>query len=158
MYTLIVLLITAAIVLLSVEVFLPDFGVCGFLGIASFVGAVLMTILCVPFGLFFVAGEFIFFAAFCCLAYKYFKNRFQNELVLKDTLQFSGPDINSNELLGKEGVAQTPLKPTGFVDFNGAIIEVSSEGSYIKERSRVKVVDVINSRPVARLIKDDNSN
>ncbi|MDR2649406.1 MAG: hypothetical protein LBB94_06775 [Clostridiales bacterium] len=159
MYTLTVLLIAAAIVFLSVEAFIPGFGVCGIAGLASFLGAVIITILYVPFGVFFVTGEFMIFGALLYCAYKYiFKSRIQNEIVLKDSLQFSAPDINSNELLGKEGVVNTPLKPTGFVDFNGTVIEASSEGVYIKEGSRVKVINNRGNRPIVCLIKDDNTN
>jgi membrane-bound serine protease (ClpP class) len=157
--TLAVLLIVAAVALLSVEAFIPNFGVCGILGIASFIGSIIITVLYAPFGVFFVIGEFIIFGALLYLAYKrIFKKRFQNEVVLKDSLQFSSPDIDSNELLGKEGVAQTPLKPTGYVDFNGAVIEAISDGPYIKERSRVKVIGKISNRPAVRLLKDANSN
>jgi len=157
--TLAILLLVAACVLLSVEAFVPHFGISGVLGIMSFIGSVVVTIICVPFGIYFVFCEFAVFGAVIYLAYKFlFKPRFQGEVVLNDTLQVSKPDVDINELLGKEGVATTPLKPTGFVDFNGTILEVSSEGSYINERSRVKVVDKVNNRPVVRLLKEVNAN
>jgi membrane-bound serine protease (ClpP class) len=151
--------LVAACALLSLEAFIPHFGISGILGIASFVGSVIMTLLYVPFGLYYVIGEFAIFGAVIYLAYKLlFKPRFKGEVVLNDTLQVSQPDVDVNGLLGKEGVATTPLKPTGFADFNGTILEVSSEGAYIGERSRIKVIDRINNRPVVRLIKEPNAN
>lgn len=159
MNTLAILLLVAACVLLSIEAFVPHFGISGILGIASFAGSVIVTILYVPFGLYFVICEFIVFGAVLFLAFKFLlKPRFQREVVLNDTLQVSKPDVDVNELLGKEGVVTTPLKPTGFADFNGTILEVSSEGVYIGERSRVKVVDRANNRPVVRMIKEPNAN
>ena len=157
--TLAILLLVASCVLLSVEAFVPHFGISGVLGIASFIGSVIVTILYVPFGIYYVFCEFVIFGVILFLTYKYlFKPRFQGQVVLSDTLQVSKPDVNLNELLGKEGVVTTPLKPTGFVDFNGTIIEVISEGAYIGERSHVKVVDRVNNRPVVRLIKEANAN
>ena len=159
MNTLAIILLAAACVLLSIEAFVPHFGISGVLGIASFIGSVIITILYVPFGQFYVLFEFAVFGAIAFVAYKFlFKPRFKHEVVLNDTLRVSKPDVNVNELLGKEGVTSTPLKPTGFVDFNGAILEVSSDGGYISEHSKVKVVDRVNNRPVVRLIKEANAN
>jgi len=157
--TLAILLLVAACVLLSVEAFVPHFGISGALGIASFAGSVVVTILYVPFGLYYVFFEFAVFGAVVFFAYKFlFKPRFQHEVVLNDTLQVSKPDFDINELLGKEGVVTAPLKPTGFADFNGTILEVISEGAYIGELSRVKVVDRLNNKPVVRQIKGPNEN
>ena len=154
-----ILLLVAACVLLSIEAFVPHFGISGVLGIASFAGSVIVTLLYVPFGLYYVICEFAVFGAVVFFAYKLlFKPRFQHEVVLNDTLQVSRPDIDLNELLGKEGVVTAPLKPTGFADFNGTILEVVSEGAYIGERSRIKVVDRMNNKPVVRQVKGPNEN
>ena len=159
MNTLAILLLVAACVLLSIEAFVPHFGISGILGIASFIGSVIITILYVPLGIYFVFCEFAVFGIVLFIAYKFlFKPRFQREVVLNDTLQVSKPDVDVNELLGKEGVVTAPLKPTGFVDFNGTVIEASSEGVYISERSRVKVIDRVNNKPVVRMIKEPNAN
>ena len=159
MNTLAILLLVTACVLLSVEAFVPHFGISGILGIASFIGSVIITILYVPFGMYFVFCEFAVFGAVIYLAFRFlFKPRFKGQVVLSDTLQNSKPEVDMNELLGREGVATTPLKPTGFADFSGTILEVSSEGAYINERSRVKVIDRMNNKPVVRLIHEANAN
>jgi len=157
--TLAILLLVAACVLLSIEAFVPHFGISGILGIASFIGSVIVTILYVPFGAFYIVFEFVVFGVIIFLTYKFlFKPRFQHQIVLNDTSQASKPDVDVNELLGKVGVVTTPLKPTGFADFNGTILEVSSEGVYIGEHNRVKVVDRVNNKPIVRLIREANSN
>ena len=159
MITLAVLLLLAAAILLIVEAFIPDFGICGILGIASFIGSIIITIVHAPYGIYIVICELVAFGIFAYLLFKFiFQRRFQGKVVLNDTLEFSEPEINPIELLGKEGVASTPLKPIGFVDFNGTKIEVSSEGAYIHERSRVKVVNRINNRLIVRLLKEEHSN
>ena len=159
MITLVFVLLAAAVVLLIVEAFIPDFGICGILGIVSFVGAAVITALFIPFGIYFVLCEIAAFGVFAYFIYKFIlKRRFQGRIVLNDTVQLSEPDFNPADLLGKEGVTTTPLKPTGFADFNGTIIEVYSEGEFIHKRSRVKVIDCVNNRPIVRLLKEVNAN
>ena len=159
MNSLAVLLLIAAIVLLIVEAFIPNFGICGILGIVSFFGSAIITVIYVQNGIYIVLLEFVIFAVLLYLAFKFiFKRKFQNRVVLNETLQVSKPDVDLYELLGKEGVVTTPLKPTGFVDFNGTVIEACSEGAYINEHSRVKVIDRLNNKPIVRLIKEPNAN
>ena len=159
MNTLAILLLAAAFILITVEAFLPDFGICGILGIAAFISSVIITILYVPFGMYFVLCELVVFGTVMFIIWKYvFKPRFKNDIVLSDTLQVSKPDLDANELIGKEGVVTTPLKPTGLADFNGTILEVCSEGPYVSERSRIKVVDRVNNKPIVRIVKESNAN
>ena len=159
MSTLAILFIVAACVLFTIEAFIPGFGVAGILGILAFIGSVIITILYVPFGIYYVFAEVAVFGLVIYIFWKFiFKSRFQRDVVLNDTLQENKPDVDVTELLGKEGVVTAPLKPTGFADFNGTIIEVSSEGVYISERSRVKVVDSVNNKPIVRIIKEPNAN
>jgi len=151
---LVILLLIAAAVLLIVEAFVPDFGICGILGIVSLVVAMVITSF-LPYGMYIVLAQIVFFGFFIYVLYKYFfTRRFQGKLVLDDTLELEEPDFNKKELLGKEGISTTPLKPTGFADFNGTILEVSSEGAFILEGSRIKVIDVANNRIVVRLVKE----
>jgi membrane-bound serine protease (ClpP class) len=157
--TLAILLLVAAAILIIVEAFIPDFGICGILGISALVASMTITVLYVPFGIFYVFGELVVFGLLIFFLFHYvFKRRFQNKIVLNDTVEFDEPDINAVEMLGKEGVATTSLKPTGLVDFNGTILEAVSEGAYIHEHSRVKVIDQVNNRLIVRLMKEINSN
>ena len=159
MNTLAIALLVTACILLTIEAFIPNFGVCGILGIASFIGSVIITIIYVEYGIYFIICELAVFGAVLYIVFKFFfKPRFRRDVVLNDTLQVSKPDVDVNELLGKEGVSTTPLKPTGFADFNGTILEVSSEGTYIREHTRVKVVDRVNNKPVVRAVKEPNAN
>lgn len=54
------------------------------------------------------------------------------------------------ELVGKEGVAVTPLHPAGTADIEGDRFDVVSEGGYVAPGSRIRVVQVEGARIVVR--------
>ena len=53
--------------------------------------------------------------------------------------------------LGREGVAITPLRPTGVIEIEDRRIEVSTEGEFIAAGSRVRVVAMDRRRFFVRL-------
>lgn len=55
-------------------------------------------------------------------------------------------------LLGKEGIAYTPLRPGGTVFINGRRLSVTSEGDFIDKDTLIKVVEVEGNRIVVRKI------
>lgn len=56
------------------------------------------------------------------------------------------------ELIGKEGVTVTPLRPSGTAVFNNERIDVVSEGSFIQVNEKVEIVKVEGVRVVVRKI------
>jgi membrane-bound ClpP family serine protease len=54
-------------------------------------------------------------------------------------------------LLGRIGVALTPLRPTGVVDIDGTRVEVLTEGAFVAAGSRVRVVAMDRRRYFVRL-------
>lgn len=80
-----------------------------------------------------------------------------SKLVLKDattTEEGYVSNIKRNDLLGKEGITLTPLRPAGSVLIGDERVDVVSEGSYIDFDKKVKVVQVEGSRIVVREIKE----
>ncbi len=139
-----VLLMTVGIILLCIEVAMPGFGVLGISGFAFVLISAVVTILNVPFGLFIVAGELALLFVVALILFKYIrKNQFYGKIILDENLNDEQKPIGDyNAFLGKTGAAKTSLRPHGTVDFNGLSIDVFSDGSYIPEGARVKVVDV----------------
>ena len=79
-----------------------------------------------------------------------------NRLVLRDaTTTEEGYVSNTNriELIGKEGHALTPLRPSGTVVIDNDRIDVVTEGSYVDAGKMVEVIKVEGSRIVVREIK-----
>ena len=62
----------------------------------------------------------------------------------------SAPTEHDAELVGKEGVAVTQLRPVGIAMVDGRRIDVIAEGEYIAEQTAVKVVSARGSRVVVR--------
>jgi membrane-bound serine protease (ClpP class) len=54
------------------------------------------------------------------------------------------------ELMGKEGVAISDLRPTGIASIDGRRIDVMSDGEYLDAGVRVKVVEVASNRIMVR--------
>ena len=55
--------------------------------------------------------------------------------------------------VGDQGVAETPLRPSGMARFAGARVDVVSEGDYVAAGEPVEVTLVEGGRVVVRRIK-----
>ena len=91
-------------------------------------------------------GELIVVAVLACLAVGavlYLSLR-------KTQAGITAADEGLKELLGKEGVAQTPLRPSGTAVFGERRVDVVSECDLIERGTRIRVVKVEGSRVVVR--------
>lgn len=90
---------------------------------------------------------------------KFFKKKlvaFQ-KMILTDSINTeAGYVSNQNriELIGKEGMTTTPLRPSGTVLIEEEYVDVVTEGSYLSKGVRVKVVKVEGSRIVVRKLEE----
>ncbi|RHW41015.1 nodulation efficiency protein NfeD [Neobacillus notoginsengisoli] len=151
-------LFVAGIVLIFMEFFLPG-AVAGTLGIAALVGSLFLA-----GGSTFQMGvslliSIFFSIVFFILLIKVFHKKMAlfNSMVLFDTARKEDgyvSNINRTDLLGKEGVAMTVLRPSGTALFNNERIDVVTEGAFIKADARVMVIEVEGPRVVVREIKN----
>ena len=77
--------------------------------------------------------------------------------LLKDaTTTEEGYVSNANriELIGKQGMSLTPLRPAGTVAVEDERIDVVTEGGYVDAGKTVEVIKVEGSRIVVREIKE----
>ncbi|WP_316571977.1 NfeD family protein [Neobacillus sp. YIM B06451] len=150
-------LFIAGIILIFLEFFLPG-AVAGTLGIAALVGSL------------FMAGEntfqmgvsllisLLFSIVLFILLIKVFHKKMTifNSMVLFDTARKEDGYVsneNRNDLMGREGVAQTVLRPAGTAIFGNERVDVVTEGSFIAKNARIKVIEVEGPRVVVREIK-----
>jgi membrane-bound serine protease (ClpP class) len=67
-------------------------------------------------------------------------------LVLKTDIDTAGgyvaPKADLKELVGKQGIALTPLRPAGSAQIEGQRVDVVTEGDFIEKGSSIKVVKV----------------
>jgi membrane-bound serine protease (ClpP class) len=53
-------------------------------------------------------------------------------------------------LLGAVGVAATPLRPAGKVQFGDEFVDVVAEGGYVPPGARVQVIEIEGNRVVVK--------
>lgn len=137
------LLLIVGLLCLLAEVFMPGFGVAGVAGLVLLAVSALLTALFVPFGWFIVAVEGAVLLLFGGCAFHYLRTKqWHGRLVLEENLaEDTGAAVaNLDALVGQEGVAVSPLRPCGEVDFNGIRLEAASEGAFIPKGTKVAVI------------------
>ena len=55
-------------------------------------------------------------------------------------------------LIGKKGIAVTPLRPSGIVEVNGKKLNVITVGEYIESNARIKIINVEGNKIVVKKI------
>jgi membrane-bound ClpP family serine protease len=151
-----ILLFAVGIMLIFLEFFLPG-AISGTLGLAALIASL------------FLAGEnplnmgiSIFIAISISIAVLFFmikvlrkKLVLFNRMILFDTAKKEDgyvSNVNRTDLLGKEGIALTVLRPSGTAVFNNERIDVVSEGDFIDQNAKITVVKVEGVRIVVRKV------
>ncbi|MEG0475762.1 MAG: NfeD family protein, partial [Carnobacterium sp.] len=145
------------ILLMILEVFIPNFGVAGILGGILLFGGIYLTYdqnigkSLIDLS---VAGLVAVILAIVLLKNGYsFGNL--NKLVLENNLdRISGYSSSKDysEYLGKKGVTTTTLRPTGKVKFDDKELDVLSSGEQIEFDTPVEVIKVEGSKIIVRRV------
>jgi membrane-bound serine protease (ClpP class) len=77
-------------------------------------------------------------------------SRLGRALILSDAVAAQAAAPASPALVGRAGVAETPLRPTGKAVVDGRRLDVVSEGDFIERGSAVEVVEVAGTRVVVK--------
>ena len=141
-------LLIAGVILMSVELAVPGFGIFGIGGLICLTGG----------GYFLLGGGFPALAVllgFLCVYLP--KESKWNPFVLWDKQQNSagytgGSDFS--QLLGKQGVALTTLRPAGTALIEGKRYDVSSLGDFLPKDSHIVVAKVEGSKLFVDLVKE----
>jgi membrane-bound serine protease (ClpP class) len=162
------LLVFAGIGLLIIEAFvLPGFGIAGILGILALLAALIMS----------TVGEGVstqgliaattrlglsLLVALIASAFmlRYLpKTKFGRQLVLEADLSaktgYTSEPLAEHELVGKQGVASSTLRPAGVANIDGKRIDVVSDGEFIDPGEPIRVDHVDGNRVVVRRIVQD---
>lgn len=142
------------IALLVLELFVPSFGILGVLGAAGVIAGVWMSageqgvsslIVALVSALVITAG----------VAWLFRERGVWNRFILREQLTDDKGYVSSEtrtDLLGKEGVALTPLRPAGVADIGGERVDVVTAGEYVESGRRIRVVTVEGMRVVVRSV------
>ena len=151
-------LLIAGVILMSVELAVPGFGIFGIGGLICLTGGGYFLLggglpaLTVLLGFYLVAALVL---AFLCLYLP--KEGRWNPFVLWDRQRVSagytgGSDYSA--LLGKQGVALTKLRPAGTVLIEGRRYDVSSMGDFLPKDSKIVVTKVEGNTLFVDLVKE----
>ena len=152
-----VLCLIVGIGLLILEVFLPGFGLPGISGIALMLASV--ALVWVNYGA--VAGLVVMVAALALAGLAITaslksaaKGKLGNSALVLPDVDMSGIDESAElkELIGREGVTDSVLRPAGIVEFDGVRLNVVSEGGYIEKGAAVRVDKIEGNRIVVRKV------
>ena len=149
--TIAILFLILGVILLVAEALVPGFGILGIAGIASVVVAIVIYADSVLQTVIFLAV----FVALLGIGFFILTRVLQvNRLVLKDQEE---PDRGYTAfrpdagLVGKTGVTQTNLHPTGAALVDGKRLDVISRGEYIKKGQKIRIMDVQGMRILVQL-------
>ena len=152
------LLLIVGVVLIVVEVFIPGFGIFGVLGAVGIVASIVLAsgqsmqyvLLAVLIAVAVtIGGSYLFIRIF---GYR----GFFKKIILSDSTKTELGYVSNatrNELIDMEGVAVTPLRPSGIADFGDERMDVVTEGGYLPAGTEVKIVKTNGSRVVVRASK-----
>lgn len=154
-----VALALAGLVLLIMEIFVvPGFGICGVLGIASIVGAVVCAAPSFSVALMQICVALLVAVLLVIISLKCgATRRVWSKLILREATTTEGGYVSQpggiNGLVGKYGVALTDLRPSGAVLFEDKRTDVVSEGGFVKRGTEVLVIRVEGSSVVVRPVE-----
>ena len=148
------ILMLVGVGLLVFEMYVPGFGAPGISGIALLalgfyflkptmeqglvLFAILAAILCVALSICLITAS---------------KGRLsKSKLVLNDVAvsQDAAEHNDLNYFIGREGVTHTALRPAGIGEFDGVKLNVVSDGEFIAQGKRIRVLSVAGNRIVVR--------
>lgn len=135
------ILILIGVVLLVAEIFIPSFGITGLIGIVSILAGVIFTADTFIGGLLLFTVILVVAVILMYIAYRIVSS-VKSPLVLKEAIEDEKPNEKLEFFVGKEGVALTPLRPSGTADFDGVRLDVLTRGNFIEKGSKVTVEEI----------------
>jgi membrane-bound serine protease (ClpP class) len=157
------LLVISGVVLLGLEMFvIPGFGIAGVLGIAALLSGLSLSLIGGGATWDFIlkaVGRVIFsllLAVIGSLILLRFLPRlpFGKRLILETGLAagegYASPPETDRRWLGKQGIAISPLRPSGVADVDGERVDVVSDGEFIEPGAGIVVSRVDGNRIVVR--------
>ncbi|NLM41348.1 MAG: nodulation protein NfeD [Firmicutes bacterium] len=155
-----ILLFFVGLLLLILELFvIPGFGIAGILGILGVMGSIILAFGDLQLALINLSVVLVATIAVVVLLWKRItQSRLWKRIVLShsETPQagYRAP-ADFSHLVGKQGMAITPLRPSGTCLIDGQRYDVVSDGGFISANTKVEVVFTEGTRVVVREVKKD---
>ena len=142
----IIICVLAGVILLIVEAFMPGFGVPGISGIILLLAGVAMT--WYEYGAMVGLGTTVAVLALVGVAISVSLKSAssgrlsKSDLILNDTETPPSENADMQLLVGKEGVVKNTLRPVVTAEFDCGKLHVTSDGEYVSEGQKVRIVRV----------------
>ncbi len=153
-----VILFIIGAVLLIAEVFIPGFGIAGISGISSMLIGIVFAAPDPIKGIRNIGIASALVIIMLPILFRYMKrSSVLRRIVLSDTIIHkpkSHEDNGDIEVLNKEGITLTTLRPSGIVNINGMKFDAVSRGEFIEPGKRVRVVE---SKGLSVVVTEDET-
>lgn len=150
----VIALAIAGLLLLFCEVFVPG-GIVGGIGaICLIIGIIGGFTISVNWGFGLLVGTLVVGLVGFWLWVKYFPTSpIGKKLILQnDAHDWQGYSNTKQELVGKEGIAHSPLRPAGTAIIDGQRVDVVTRGDMIESDAAIRVVEVEGNRVVVKAV------
>lgn len=152
-----IIIFLVGLLCLIIEMFMPNFGVVGGIGLVLLVVGILITARTpLEAVIMFIMLLAIVGVVLSVVLHSATKGRLSKTLILKESLNKEAGFIGTEDLeyfVGREGIASTVLRPSGTAIFDGLKLDVVSEGEFIPKGSKVKIVQVSGRRIAVKIIE-----
>ena len=157
------ILLTVGLALILLEVFVPSSGVLGVLAGLSVVAAIIVAFMQGPYvGLAIVSITVVALPAVVALALRIWPSTSIGRRILlgvpkaEELLPDDEVTQRLKSLVGKQGVAQSLMLPSGAIRIDGRTYDATAAGVAIEPGTAVRVVEVHGARIVVRPIEEDD--
>jgi membrane-bound ClpP family serine protease len=153
--TITIVLFAAGILLLTIEMFVPGFGIFGGLGIIALILCIVFQATTVTEALIMVVLIGAIIALFLLVILRSFKKGkiYKSSIVLKNSADREEGYVSNadySRLLGKIGKSVSVLRPAGIAEFDGEKVDVVTDGEFLPKGADVEVTEVAGRRIVVR--------
>src|SRR5690625_628978 len=151
-----VILLITGIIFIILEFFVPG-GILGIIGVCAIVVSLFMSGYDLThMGLSILVAIIVGIMAFVILYRRADAEKgIFRKIILKDRTMTEEGYISTNvrsDLIGREGFSLTTLRPSGIAEVDGERVDVVTEGAYIEEGKKIKVIAVEGMRIIVREI------
>lgn len=149
-------LFVLGIILLFLEIFVPG-GILGLFGTVALITGIILTVNSLAQGIFYISILLLTLAGIFVLSFRLQTRFIQDNFALKTCQSqkegYVTPNRSYETFLDKQGIALCQLRPAGMADFGGERLDVVTEGAFVTNGSRIKVISVEGTRVIVRKIE-----
>jgi membrane-bound serine protease (ClpP class) len=156
-YALPIGLLLLSFLLIVIEIFVPSFGAISLLAVASLVGSIVLAFAeSETFGWALIGTSAVGIPVLLVISFKVFPSTpLGKHMILGAPKRHPEPATRSNrtDLVGREGIARSQLRPSGTADLDGERVDVVTRGELVDAGSRIRVIENRGNRIVVKAIE-----